>query len=46
MLLRPEDHQWKPERTANQTLVEAIAKAHRLGTSGVPWPDGWQACPA
>ena len=29
MLLTPEDHQWKPERTANQTLVEAIAKAHR-----------------
>ncbi len=33
MLLTPEDHQWRPERTANQTLVEAIAKAHR-----------WQAC--
>lgn len=29
MLLTPEDHEWKPGRTANQTLVEAIAKAHR-----------------
>jgi len=35
MLLTPEDHQWAPERAANQTLVEALAKAHR-----------WQARPA
>ena len=28
MLLTPQDHDWKPERTANQTLVEPIAKAH------------------
>jgi hypothetical protein len=28
MLLTPEDHQWRPEQTANQTLIEAIAKAH------------------
>lgn len=27
MLLTPEDHEWKPERTANQTLVEAIVEA-------------------
>lgn len=29
IVLTPENHHWKPERAANQTLVEAIAKAHR-----------------
>ena len=27
--MTPEDHEWAPERTVNQTLIEAIAKAHR-----------------